>query len=125
MARVSRSTLIAIAGAVLLGWIAVATVIPTTMELRSGMHWETEHFLAYLLTTSVFILAWPGKPLLIGALLTPLAGGLEALQGLTPDRTPDLPTALAAMAGVLTAALIAKLMAVALLAWKRRKSAGR
>ncbi len=117
--------MIAIAGAILLVGIVAATLIPADMQIRSGLHWETEHFLVYLLATSVFILAWPGKPLLIGAVLTPLAGGLEALQGLTSDRTPDLPTALAAMAGVLTAALIAKLMAIALLAWKRRKSAGR
>jgi len=35
------------------------------------------------------------------------AGLLEALQGLTPDRVPDLPTAFSRAAGVLLAALVA------------------
>jgi hypothetical protein len=35
---------------------------------------------------------------------------LEALQGLTPDRVPNLPTALSAAAGALLAALLAKLV---------------
>jgi hypothetical protein len=35
---------------------------------------------------------------------------LEALQGLTPDRTPDLPTALAAASGALTAGVLAWLV---------------
>jgi hypothetical protein len=34
---------------------------------------------------------------------------LEALQGFTPDRVPDLPTAFSGAAGVLSAALLAKL----------------
>ena len=38
---------------------------------------------------------------------------LEALQGLTPDRTPDLPTALSAAAGALTAGVLAKLVILA------------
>jgi hypothetical protein len=38
---------------------------------------------------------------------------LEALQGLTPDRTPDLPTALSTAAGALTAGVLAKLVILA------------
>jgi hypothetical protein len=36
---------------------------------------------------------------------------LEALQGLTPDRVPDLPTALSGAAGALSPALLATLLA--------------
>ena len=39
--------------------------------------------------------------------LMAFAGLLEALQGLTPDRVPDLPTAFSGAAGVLSAALVA------------------
>jgi hypothetical protein len=35
---------------------------------------------------------------------------IEALQGLTPDRVPDLPTALSAAGGALTAGALAKLI---------------
>ena len=45
-----------------------------------------------------------------GGGLLPVAVLLEALQGLTPDRTPDLPTALSAAAGVASAALLADLV---------------
>jgi hypothetical protein len=52
--------------------------------------------------------------------LTPFACLFEALQGLTPDRQPDLRTAIAAAGGVLSAALLAKLVMLA-----RRRMSGR
>ena len=50
----------------------------------------------------IFCLAWP-RPFIVVGVIMAFAALLEALQGLTPDRTPDLPTALAAAAGALTA----------------------
>ena len=55
-------------------------------------------------------------------MLVPVALLLETLQGLTPDRTPDLPTAFAAAAGVLAAAALAYLLTAAFRALKRRKN---
>ena len=52
----------------------------------------------------------PNQPSLLSSLtlaLMAFAGLLEALQGLTPDRVPDLPTAFSGAAGVLSAALVA------------------
>jgi hypothetical protein len=46
---------------------------------------------------------------------------LEVLQSLTPDRTPDLPTALSAAAGALTAGILGKL----LILWRQRPGARR
>jgi hypothetical protein len=62
------------------------------------------------LATSIVCLAWP-RPFIVALELMAFAGLLEALQGLTPDRVPDLPTALSGAAGVLSAALLAKLLA--------------
>jgi hypothetical protein len=50
-------------------------------------------------------LAWP-RPLIVAGVLTALSALLEILQGLTPDRVPDLPTALSGAGGALLAKLI-------------------
>jgi hypothetical protein len=71
--------------------------------------------------TAIFCLAWP-RPVIVGGVLTVLALLLETLQGLTPDRQPDLRTALAAAGGVLSAAFLALLVIVAVRTWKGRKS---
>jgi hypothetical protein len=118
----ARSKWIAAAGAGLFVAIVVATLIPADMQIRTGLHWRTEHFLVYFLVTAIFCLAWP-RPLVVGAVLVPVALLLETLQGLTPDRTPDLPTAFAAAAGVLTAAALAYLLTALFRALKRRKTA--
>ena len=106
----------------MLAAIVVATLIPVDMQIRTGLHWQTEHFLVYFVVTAIFCLAWP-RPIVIGAVLVPVAFLLETLQGLTPDRTPDLPTAFAAASGVLAATLLAYLLAAAFRALKRRKAA--
>ena len=81
----------------------VASLIPANMQIRTGLHWQVEHFLVYFFATSIFCLAWP-RPFIVAGVMMAFAALLEALQGLTPDRTPDLPTALSAAAGALTAA---------------------
>ena len=105
----SLSRWIALAGAALLVAIAVATLIPAGWQMRLGLHWLVEHFLAYFAVTSVFCLAWP-RPMTVAAVLLPFAVLLEVLQGLTPDRVPDLATALSAATGVASAALLANLV---------------
>jgi len=87
--------------------VAVSTV-PVDWQVRLGLHWLTEHFLAYFAVTSIVCVAWP-RPMAVAAWLVPFAVLLEALQGLTADRVPDLPTALFGAAGVASAALLADL----------------
>jgi hypothetical protein len=98
----------ALAGALLLAAIVAATLVPADWQIRLGLHWLIEHFLAYFALTAIICLAWP-RPMAVAALLVPCAVTLEALQGLTPDRVPDIPTALFAAAGVASAALLADL----------------
>jgi hypothetical protein len=99
---------IAASGAVLIVAIVADTLVPVDWQIRLGLHWLTEHFLAYFALTSIVCLAWP-RPMAVAAWLLPFGVLLEALQGLTPDRAPDLPTALFGAAGVASAALLADL----------------
>jgi len=86
--------------------VVFATLGPEGWQFRSGLHWLIEHFLVYFTLTTLVSLAWP-RPMVVAAVLLPLAVGLEAAQALTPDRTPDPATALVAASAVALAALIA------------------
>jgi hypothetical protein len=106
--RSSASKWLRLAGVVLLIAIAVAALIPTGWQVRSGLHWLIEHFLAFFAVTLLFCVAWR-RPMRVAAVMLPLALAIETLQALTPDRTADVATALMAAAGVATAALLADL----------------
>jgi len=91
--------------------IAVAALVPEGWQVRTGLHWLVEHFLAFFTVTLVFCLAWP-RPMAVAAVLLPAAILIEAAQELTGDRTADLATSLFAAAGVASAALLADLVIV-------------
>jgi hypothetical protein len=105
-ARMSRLT--GFAGVVLLAAIVVATFVPAAWQVRLGLHWLVEHFLAYFTLTLVFSIA-TRRPMAVAAALLPLAIILESLQALTADRVADAATALFAASGVASAALLADL----------------
>ncbi len=109
------SRLFGLAGATMLVAIAAATFVPADWQIRPGLHWLTEHFLAYFAATALFCIAWR-RPMTVAAVLVPLAIVLETLQALTADRTADAITALFAAAGVASAALLADL----LIAWRKK-----
>jgi VanZ family protein len=95
--------------AILLAGIAYATLAPEAWQIRLGLHYLVEHFLAYFTLTTVACFVWP-RPMRVAAVLLPLAVVLEAAQALTPDRTAEPATALAAATGVAVAALLADLV---------------
>jgi fucose permease len=105
MSAISASRWLCLCSVVAVAAIAVASLIPTQWELRTGLHWLIEHFVIYFAVTTIICLAWP-RPFVVATSLIVLAGLLEALQGLTLDRTPDLLTAVSGAGGVLTAALL-------------------
>jgi VanZ family protein len=109
MDRTSRSKWLGLLAMAMLAAIAVATLIPAGMQIRLGLHWLVEHFLAYFAVTALFCLAWP-RPMAVAAVLLPVAILLEMAQGLTPDRVPDAATALSAVTGVAVAALVVDLV---------------
>jgi len=109
MVTASLSRLTGFAGAALLAAIVVATLVPAAWQVRLGLHWLLEHFLAYFTLTLVSSIA-TRRPITVAAVLLPVAIVLETLQALTADRVADAATALFAAAGVASAALLADLV---------------
>jgi VanZ family protein len=109
VAIVLTSKWIAAAAAVVLVAVAADSLVPVSLQVRLGLHWLIEHFLAYFALTLLFCLAWP-RPFIVAVALMAIAGAIEALQGLTADRIPDLATAFCGAAGVLVGALLASLV---------------
>jgi VanZ family protein len=89
--------------------IATASLIPAKMQMRLGLNWLTEHFLVYCIAGVIFSLVWK-RPVSVALSLALFAGVLEALQGFTPDRVPDLPTALAGALGALSGVVAVRLV---------------
>ena len=103
-------------------WLALGAIVLIAAIVRfadPGEHADPHRaalggraFPVYFLATPIFCLAWP-RPFIVAGVMIAVSALLEALQGLTPDRTPDLPTALSAAAGALTAGVLAKLVILA------------
>ena len=118
MASAGSSKWLAFGGAILIAAIAADSLVPVAWQVRSGLHWLTEHFLAYLAATSIFCLALH-RPIIVAGVAMALAALMEGLQGLTADRIPDLLTALSGVAGALAGGLLATLLTKLL---ERRKA---
>lgn len=100
----------------LLGWGAVALI--SVLSLIPGearphiMPGQVEHFVAYLMTSFVLALAYPGrgKAILIALTLSGYSGILEILQLWIPGRHPRLTdvvvSSLGAWAGVLLVLIV-------------------
>ena len=101
-------------GAAAVAGLILATLLPTNWVPRTGLGWENEHFIVYFATTIILSLA-SRKPYVVAIGLTTFAGVLEACQGLTPDRFPDLTAALSGAVGVISAAIL-----VILAVWAKR-----
>jgi VanZ family protein len=110
----SRARLIGLLGAAAVAGLSLATLLPTHWVPRTGLGWENEHFIVYFTTTIILSLA-SRKPYVVAIGLTTFAGVLEACQGLTPDRFPDLTAALSGAVGVMSAATL-----VILAVWAKR-----
>jgi hypothetical protein len=105
--RVSRRIVVKLCSVASVGLIAYAALGPAKWQLRPMLGWKTEHFLGFLIVTIIACVAWP-RPLIVGLALMATAGLLETLQGLTPDRVPDFPTALCGAGGALLASVAAE-----------------
>jgi hypothetical protein len=84
MASAGSSKWLAFGGAILIAAIAADSLVPVAWQVRSGLHWLTEHFLAYLAATSIFCLALQ-RPVIVVGVAMALAALMEGLQGLTAD----------------------------------------
>jgi VanZ family protein len=118
--REHRLRWIRLSGVLALALIIVASLMAPAklQQLRTG-HWAVEHFLAYFATTLIVCLGWR-RPFVVAGAFMAIAALLEALQGLTPNRVPDLLSAVSGASGVLAAALLANLGLLALLGWRSK-----
>jgi hypothetical protein len=103
--------------------LAVATLIPGNWVPRTGLGFKFEHFSAYCVMAIVLCVV-SRRPYVVAGSLPALAAILEALQGLTPDRSPDFMAPLAATAGAICGATLVMLTMWAkrslIAVWKRR-----
>ena len=78
--------------------VVVAALGPAGWAPRTGLGWETDHFLGWFAITSLVCFAWP-RPFVVGGAIMAFAALLEGLQAFTPDRSANLLAAVAAQAG--------------------------
>jgi hypothetical protein len=95
-------------GVAAMALLVFAALGPANWQLRTGLGFQIEHFLALFAVTSIVCLAWP-RPFVVGGAFMAASALLEWLQGFTPDRTPNLEAALYGAGGALAAALLAEL----------------
>ncbi len=85
--------------------IAVLSLIPREMEIRTGFAPSFEHAFAYACTAGAFVLAYPSKRWWVIALaLGAYSSGLEVLQAFSPGRHPGLDGALSSTLGAILGA---------------------
>jgi VanZ family protein len=100
-----KMRLIGLLGVVAFAAVAMAALLPTKWVPRTGLGWQVEHFSIYFATTLVLCIAFR-RPYVVAISVIVSSAILEALQGLTPDRVPDLTTALCGAAGASSAAIL-------------------
>jgi VanZ family protein len=110
----SMAKVCSVAALVLLVYAALG---PAKLVPRSGLGWQIDHFLGYFAFTLMVCLAWP-RPLVVGGAFMTLAGLLEGLQALTPDRFADFHAAMISAGGSLAAMLPADLFIRSRLNWR-------
>ncbi len=94
-------------GVAAMALLVFAALGPAKWQLRTGLGWQIEHFLAYFGVTPIVCLTWP-RPVVVGGALMAIGALLEGLEAFTPDRTPDLLAAFYGASGALVAALMAE-----------------
>jgi len=106
---------------VIIAMLVIAALGPAKWAPRTELGWQFDHFIGYFGITLFFCFAWP-RPLVIGGIVMAVAGLLEGLQALTPDRSANLAAALWGAGGALAAVLVAELF---IRVWRRRRKSAR
>ena len=83
--------------------LVIAALGPAKWAPRTELGWQFDHFIGYFGIALFICLAW-SRPLVVGGAIMGVAGLLEALQALTPDRSANLEAALWGAGGALAAA---------------------
>jgi VanZ family protein len=104
----SKARLGGLLGVAAFAALAMAALLPTKWVPRTGLGWQVEHFSIYFATTFVLCVALR-RPFVVAISVIASSVILEALQNLTPDRVPDLTTALCGAVGAVSAAILTEL----------------
>ena len=97
----SKRIALRIAAWLCLALLAFLALIPGDLQIRTPAPGLLEHVVAYLGTTLLFALGYPGMKYRITAMLIIYAGVLEAMQSFSPGRHPTELDASASVVGVL------------------------
>jgi VanZ family protein len=89
--------------------LVLAALGPSNWAPRSGLGWQFDHFVGYLVLTLIICVGWP-RPVVVGGIMMILASLLEALQALTPDRSANAVAAACGSGGALAGAIMAWLV---------------
>lgn len=106
MQSVFSRRIVVLLSVAILAVIVFAALGPSRSIPRTGLGWQFDHFMGYLVFTSLFCQIWR-RVFVIGASVTVFAIALEICQGFTPDRMPDLMGAFYSASGIVTATLLA------------------
>ncbi len=109
----------------ILAWLAVAAVAalslaPASLIPSTHLPGPSEHIAAYALTVLVVALAYPEHAEAAALALLALAIVFEALQALSPGRTPDFGDAAGSAGGILLGYVLAKSVRLGLGRVRRR-----
>lgn len=105
-----------------LGFIAFVTLSPIGLRPETGGSAGIERFMAYGVLGTLFVIAYPHRFVRVMTLILVVAGSLELLQHLTPDRHGHLPDAAEKMAGGMAGGSLARLAQMLLRARSREVS---
>jgi len=108
MASYSASTWIRLCGLAAIALLVIFSLIGALAQPRTSLGWQLEHFIGYFAATLAVCAAWP-RPFAVAGALVGLAGMLESLQALTPDRHPNVLAVFWGAGGVLVASVLAEL----------------
>jgi VanZ family protein len=86
--------------------LAALSLIPSDVQVRSGIPGGYEHAIAYFGTATMFMLCYPKRGLLIAVGLVAYGSLLETLQLIAPGRMPQVADAGASGAGALLGVLL-------------------
>jgi VanZ like family len=94
------------------------TIAPLIAHPSIGAYVHAEHIIAFAVLGALFSMAYPRSTRLVFVFVLGIAAGLEALQGLTPDRHANLPDCLEKIAGGAVGTAIGRL--IGLLFWRTK-----
>ncbi|WP_150117450.1 VanZ family protein [Microvirga vignae] len=101
--------------------LAVLSLMPGSVQMRSGMPGGFEHAIAYFGTATMFMLGYHKSGRLVAAGLLAYGGLLETLQLFAPGRVPNIADAGASGAGSILGVIV---WTVLLEHWRRDSHSG-